>query len=315
MTSTNTAQITAHVIKLLVKKEDHLPYTDWMVRVMMASVDYPNFLSAEMSPPMLPEQPEWKLVQLFRTPEHKMAWLKSDKYKKLLDEIKPLTNGESVTFVEHELEKASIRGTAATAVVTEVKPGMEEHYRTWEGKIQALQTKSHGYRGTFIQPPTKHNPDHWTTLVRFDTAEDLEHWFASDERKKLLDECNKFVNKVDFQRITNSFPGWFPTDKAGKGPANWKTALLVLLGLYPIVMLEIKYLNPLLVGFGSAAGGFIGNVLSVAFTTWVTVPLFIKIFHSWLLPEGKDAARTNLIGTIIIFALCAVEIAMFWHFL
>ena len=42
--------------------------------------------------------------------------------------------------------------------------------------------------------------------------------------------------------------------------------MIVLLVLYPVVMLEHLYLNPLLQSLGMAVAIFIGNVLSVAAT-------------------------------------------------
>ncbi len=46
--------------------------------------------------------------------------------------------------------------------------------------------------------------------------------------------------------MASSFPGWMPVDEDGGSPANWKAAALVVLGLYPIVCLQIKFLSPAL---------------------------------------------------------------------
>jgi uncharacterized protein len=52
-------------------------------------------------------------------------------------------------------------------------------------------------------------------------------------------------------RLATSFPGWVPINPmTGKGPPNWKTALLVILGLFPIVMLEMRFLSPILASLG-----------------------------------------------------------------
>ena len=218
----------------------------------MAGVDFPECYTAEIKPPLLPEEPEWRLIHIFASSVHRAVWLQSEQYKKLMAEFKELASNGQAVLIEHDLQGSEVNGTIAAAVTTDVKPEMEEYYRIWEGKIQTLQTKCPGYRGSFVQPPTKEAPDRWTTLVRFDKPADLEHWISSEERKKRLPEAEHFVNKVAVQRITNSFPGWFPTDAEGKGPPNWKIAMLVLLGLYPTVMLEIKFLNPQLHSLGPA---------------------------------------------------------------
>ena len=53
---------------------------------------------------------------------------------------------------------------------------------------------------------------------------------------------------------------------------DWKQSVIVLLMLYPIMMLELLFLNPLLASLGMAEATFIGNLLSVATPGWVLVP-------------------------------------------
>ena len=61
---------------------------------------------------------------------------------------------------------------------------------------------------------------------------------------------------------------------------------------------------------------FIGNVISVALTTYLTMPLFIKTFGWWLFPKSEESKITvNLAGTAVIFLLYAIEVAALWHLL
>ena len=138
-------------------------------------------------------------------------------------------------------------------IITQVKPGKEAAYREWETKIQQAQSKFPGYRGAYVQPPVAGELG-WTTLMRFDTAKQLDTWLKSPERAALVKEAESLVDYAHLQRMGTSFPGWFPTDpKTGKGPPNWKAAMLVLLGLFPIVMLETRFLT-------ASRESFIGNV-------------------------------------------------------
>ena len=98
--------------------------------------------------------------------------------------------------------------------------------------------------------------------------------------------------------------------ETGKGPPDWKTALLVLLGLYPIVAIELLYLNPLLVGLAPALGIFIGNVLSVAATSFLTMPFLVRAFDWWLFADTKADGRTNATGLAILAAIFAAEIGL-----
>lgn len=282
-----------------------------LVKMMNLAIDYPGFLSAELIPPYPPEQNEWRLLQRFLEEEQLTAWRNSIERQGIINEMLadfPSANKEQL--IVEELTHSE-RGSVATAIVTRVKQGMESSYRHWESKVQLAQAQFEGYRGSYIQPPTKDVQSQWTTMLRFDTPEALDKWLNCRERKELLQEGVKYIDSVDFQMLTNSFPGWFPTDpKTGKGPAVYKTFLLVLVGLYPIVMCEIKFLMPLLHGLNPALANFIGNILSVAATTWITVPACIKVFDWWVLPpDDERKAATELKGNLILAAIFIAEIA------
>jgi hypothetical protein len=153
-------------------------------------------------------------------------------------------------------------------------------------------------------------------MLRFDTTEHLNAWIAAPERAAMLKEAVAFVENAEFLRLATSFPGWVRIDpETGKGPPNWKTALLVLLGLYPIVVLELLYLNSLLGDFVPAHGIFIGNVFSVAATSFLTVPFLVRTFDSWLFPDAKRYNRATATGLVILTALFACEIGFsMWLF-
>ena len=64
-------------------------------------------------------------------------------------------------------------------------------------------------------------------------------------RAAMVRESQDLVAGFHAQRVDTSFPGWVPNDPAtGKPPNMWKTAGLVLLTLFPVVMLELRFLNP-----------------------------------------------------------------------
>jgi antibiotic biosynthesis monooxygenase (ABM) superfamily enzyme len=150
--------------------------------------------------------------------------------------------------------------------------------------------------------------------MRFDTAKQLDTWLKSPERAALVKEAESLVDYAHLQRMGTSFPGWFPTDpKTGKGPPNWKAAMLVLLGLFPIVMLETRFLK---LPVNPSLGMFIGNVISVALTTYLTMPLFIKTLGWWLFPKS-DASKVavNAAGTALVFLLYAISVAALWQLL
>ena len=148
--------------------------------------------------------------------------------------------------------------------------------------------------------------DHGAAL--YSTA-NLEGWLKSNARAALVKESEDLVAGFHAQRVDTSFPGWIPNDPTtGKPPNRWKAAALILLTLFPVVMLELKFLNPHLRELNPAVGTFIGNALSVALTTWPLMPLAIYGFHAWLFPENRP--RWLVLTMPVVLVLCyLIEIA------
>lgn len=288
-------------------------FTTWQAKALTHAAASEGFLSSEISPGSAASG-AWTVALRFRDADAREAWRQSASWRALIEESAALLAEGSTVEVEAK-DDGSDAGVVEV-IVTRVKPGKEGDYRAWETRIQQAQAKFPGYLGSYVQPPMAGELG-WTTLMRFATADHLNAWLKSDERAALLKEAEPIVDYAHLQRLDTSFPGWFPTDAAtGKGPPNWKAAMLVLLGLFPIVMLEARFLSPHLAALNSAASMFVGNVLSVALTTWMTMPLFIKAFGWWLFPPaGAPEARTNLLGTAVILLLYALEIALLWRLL
>ncbi len=87
--------------------------------------------------------------------------------------------------------------------------------------------------------------------------------------------------------------------------------MIVLLMLYPIVMLELLLLNPLLRSLGMAEATFIGNLLSVAALGWVLVPPANRAFDWWLRPSPSVPRWTTAAGVALIVGLYALTVVVF----
>jgi antibiotic biosynthesis monooxygenase (ABM) superfamily enzyme len=88
----------------------------------------------------------------------------------------------------------------------------------------------------------------------------------------------------------------FPSDR---GTAELETALLVIVGVFPVVMHEIRFLRPLLtwLGFLAALTTFTVHCLTAAATTFILMPPLIRWFGWWLFVEQKKAAWAEPAGS------------------
>jgi uncharacterized protein len=290
-------------------------FTKWKGRHDALVAKFPGYISNDIMPPD-EHSDMWTMILNFNSAAELNAWQQSKERAGVMGELLPLMTGGNIGEVmKREAPDSAQPATNVTQVIlSKVKPGMEDVYRAWAARIQQAQSQYPGYRGMYLQPPA-FNGSHWTTLLRFDTTEHLEAWLAAPERATLLQEAKAFIENEELMRLATSFPGWVPINPVtGKGPPDWKTALLVLLGLYPIVVIELRFLNPFLRGLNSSLATFIGNAISVAGTTFITMPLFVRAFAWWLFVDKNSPKRTTPAGLAILTALFAAEVAFFWRF-
>jgi antibiotic biosynthesis monooxygenase (ABM) superfamily enzyme len=151
-------------------------------------------------------------------------------------------------------------------------------------------------------------------LVRFASAGQLDAWLNSPQRQELLREHDALVSSWESHHLPSAFAGWFPADKTtGATPPAWKTSMVVMLVLFPVVMLEMRLLHPLLGWLNVSLATFVENAISVILTTWPFVPLAIRGLNWWLLPSNAHARWINPAGIALLTVLYAAEIAALWR--
>jgi antibiotic biosynthesis monooxygenase (ABM) superfamily enzyme len=268
-----------------------------------------GFVSSEVNAPSHGEL-AWSVVHNFRHADALKAWRASAAYHGLLREAQTLVDAADAQALREDEVAEGLGGGVVTEIVTTyVKPGKDREYQAWAEKVRRAEALFPGYRGGYLQPPVSEQQHYWTTLVRFAAPEQLDSWLSSDVRHELLHEHEGLVQSWEHHRLPGSFPGWFPSDPAsGKSPPSWKQSMLVVLMLFPIVVLELRYLSPSMRGLNAAAATFIGNVISVSLLAWPLMPLTISIMRWWLLPRKDRARWATPVGVAFLIVLYAVEI-------
>lgn len=286
-------------------------FVDWQASLHKAIVAFDGFTSLEILSPADACKTEWVIVHRFSSREALLAWRESAVRKALIRDLEPMLSG---SILESDVDTGTLQAGVTEVFVTEVKPNQEPGFKDWIAKIHHAEAKFPGFRGVYVQSPTSSQDRFWITFLQFDTPANLDAWLTSNERKEVLEESKPLVSLLERHRMITPFAGWFSSiAKRGEIPAVWKQTMVVLLLLFPIVMLEIKYLNPWASGFGSSLGTFIGNAISVTLISWPLMPLAIMLLGWWLSPY-PDQLRKNIIGTLTVALLYILEIALFWNF-
>lgn len=241
-------------------------------------------------------------------------WRNSGERKRLLSELDRMRDGNKSGPPDEAPPDFDALSCVTEVITTVVEPGRDGEFQAWAEAMQARQARFPGYMGTLVQAPVSHDVAYWTTLVRFSTPEHLDAWLGSEDRKALLERSDPRVSSWKSQRLASPFSGWFPSEPDRASPAAWKQSMLVLLVLFPVVMLEIRFLSPLLAGLNGVVSTFIGNAISVALTSWPLIQIAQYGLGWWLQPAPANQRRSEVLGLGTVIALYAIEIAVFLSF-
>ncbi|TQF74110.1 hypothetical protein FK531_05510 [Rhodococcus spelaei] len=230
----------------------------------------------------------------------------------LIDEVRDNTSG-GAWGNDDTSGGASGNDDAVTVAVSHPSvSGREAEFLAWQQRVVEAEKAFPGFRGSQTRRPVTGIQENWTILFTFDSSENLERWLSSPERAALLEEGREFRG-FEVHPIANPFGSWFPAGGPDAAPAaQWKTALSVLIGLYPTVVILTLLIAEIWPGAPLWLGLLVGNVLSVTILTWVVMPVVTRALRFWLEPDDPRDLRTERLGVAISVAFLAVAAIVFW---
>jgi hypothetical protein len=196
-----------------------------------------------------------------------------------------------------------LRGPRASTVITQHYPADKAGtFMAWQREVAALAGAYPGYQATEVYPPTG-DGDEWVIIIHFDDEAKLQAWLDAPERATWLAKLPAEAHGWHQQTMPTGFGTWVAA-QAGDGTPipSWKSFLLVLLGLYPVVMLLTLVVSPRTVDLGTAFAILLGNVLSVATLQWAVMPLLNRALAPWLQAHGRDGRLVSVVGAAGIVA-------------
>lgn len=300
-------------LSLNVLPQHKVAFVDWQAKYNAKITEVKGFISLEFLAPSI-EQKGWLIVERFASEKDNQAWRHSITYLELIDELTKYVDEEGIDEnLNVELPKDS---GVTEVIVTQVSPQREKEFREWCAKIHQVEGKFKGFRGVYLQSPTSSQGSAWITLLQFDSMENLDLWLASPERKKIITESGPFISSIETHRIISPYAGWFANiAKLGEIPSVWKQTMIVLMAIFPVVMLEIKYISPLLAHLNPSLSNFISASISVSLLSFILLPLGIRLTSWWLFPKKRKNLPITLFGVLFVCCVYILEILLFWNFL
>jgi antibiotic biosynthesis monooxygenase (ABM) superfamily enzyme len=298
------------VLALLVRPGHEQAFQHWQEDINRAVALLPGFRGIEVVAPAGAGD-RWTIMYRFASLPQLEAWLSSADREKLVRDGAHHLGGPTS---QHVL-LSHVEGETVTVVISHpVRPEHETEFVAWHDRLTAAEREHAGFQGSQLYRPVSGIQENWTAVVRFDTAEHLDAWLGSPRRAALLDEGRHFRD-FDLQRVSSPYGSWFSSveeDGAG-GPPQWKSALSVLVGLYPTVVLLTLGISALWKHGPLWATLLVGNVLSVTLLTWVVMPVVTRALRFWLAPApDADPGRVNAIGAIASTGFLTVAALAFW---
>ena len=285
-------------------------FRQWQEGMNRAVASFAGFLGTEVVPPG-DEGGEWTVIYRFASKPHLEAWLASSDRGEMLDRGADLFDGaasQRVLIGEREEEYVTV------VISHPVGPNLVDEFVEWQQRMTDAERAFPGFGGSELYRPVPGVQEDWTVVFRFDTEEHLNAWLESPERKRLL-EGGPHFQEFDLHRVANPFGSWFSFGGGAEAeaPAKWKTALSVLVGLYPTVVLLTLGISEIWEDGELWETLLLGNVLSVSLLTWVVMPTVTRALHFWLSPDPRSAGgRLDAIGTAASIAFLTVAAFVFW---
>ena len=280
----------------------------WMDRMADAAGAMPGFKALRLAVTDGGLQPA--VAATFDTAEHLHAWLDS--------EASSAPNAEGVLRKSSDL--LIIEGhrlPPGTAVFGhDVIGGQAADFIAAQRQIAMSTAQYPGYTGTVLLPPAPDaGIDHWTSILCFRTDDQLAAWSGSDERARRLKQMRTHLTR-DFDTLSVDAPfGSILRIDHGRPKVTpmWKTAMLVLLVLYPTVMTLSRFLGPVLNDMGAEPwlSMWLSQIVSVAVLTYALMPLATRLFTRWLDPIDGAPVRVSVLGALAVSAVYAATLWLF----
>ncbi len=175
-----------------------------------------------------------------------------------------------------------------TIFTRRVPPKHQKQYAEWTSGINAEAAKFPGSRGATV---LRSGPDQteFHTLLQFDSPDHLEHWLDSDERAEWLERLEGITIECEEVNSLTGMERWFtlPSQAVAQAPPRYKSALLLLLGLYPVSYLMQWLASPITGAIAEPVARLLTMSMTIVVMVWAVMPALTWVFFWWLYPERR----------------------------
>jgi uncharacterized protein len=163
-----------------------------------------------------------------------------------------------------------------------VKPGKEELFKEKMHEIHKVARRFPGHMGvTTLQSQSSKNS--FSTVLRFDSADNMHTWLNSPERRKLILPIYK-IAQINKNAEATGLETWFNLPGiTTSAPSKWKMVTTTFIGLYPLSLLFTLFIAPYILKWPSVfRAAVLPIVAPTLLTYWIMPFLTQKVLKPWL---------------------------------
>lgn len=163
-------------------------------------------------------------------------------------------------------------------------PGREAELLTWAAEFVAAAEAFPGHVETRTFAPTPPDNEDLVIAMTFDTAEHLTGWEQSDIRARLRERARPLVAgrprayaASGLEAILGGGDGEPVTP-----PPRWKTAIVIIIAIYPVNLLAQWLLAPELSGWPLLLRSVPTSIIAPVYVAYVGAPAVSRLLRTWL---------------------------------
>jgi antibiotic biosynthesis monooxygenase (ABM) superfamily enzyme len=261
---------------------------------------------------MLGEQRlEWAVAVTFADDDALQGWLDSAARARLLRDAQSrgILRASSDLVIGEDAGVPSGVGLFRHAVA----PGRSDDYAAAEVRLAEVSGAFPGFEGMCAFAPDAGGDS--MSVLRFRTERQLANWLSSQQRTEALSSLMpSLTRKFSVVASTTAFGTTVRTENGRTAiTPRWKTAMLILLVLYPTVMSLSRFVGPSLYRLGAPEFLVLWllEVGSVAVLQWLLMPAAGRRFRRWLDPVDGAGVRISVLGAAAVAVGYAAALTLF----
>ncbi|TQK30260.1 antibiotic biosynthesis monooxygenase [Arthrobacter sp. SLBN-53] len=294
------------------------PFERWADTVLASASDAPGHIAAWVSVAEEPFEPA--VAMSFSTCAAVDDWLDSAQCAEVMRAGAAL--GWRSAAPALLLDGTGAPPPGVSAFRHQLRAGRVGEFLESQTLLTAAASGFSGYEGTslfvqggFVQGEFVQGAEEALSVLRFRTDRQLAAWTSSRQRENALPVLRSSL-RGEFSSVSGTTA--FGTTVRTEGgrvlmTPNWKSAMLVMLVLYPTVMLLSRFLGPQLDRSGADPwlALWLSQVASVVLMQWWLMPWASKPFRRWLDPVEGSGWRSNVAGATAIALAYVVTLWLF----